>query len=84
MAGVGDMLDASIQYEIPLLMYVGLKLTPLGLKCKEKISSSKVYIGDAFSLNHIPFLNKAWDLVITNPPYVRYQTIEIMKAEALY
>ncbi|HHX68697.1 MAG TPA: hypothetical protein GX708_11670, partial [Gallicola sp.] len=64
-------------YGVPSANVCGIEIDPdVGLKCKEKISSGKVYIGDAFSLEPYSFFEqKAWDLVITNPPYVRYQTI---------
>lgn len=77
MAGIGDMLDASIQYGVPSANVCGIEIDPVaGMKCKEKISSGKVFIGDAFSLEPYSFFErKAWDLVITNPPYVRYQSI---------
>ena len=77
MAGIGDMLYASIQYGVPSANVYGIEIDPVvGLQCKKKISPGKVFIGDAFSLEpYFFFKRKAWDLVITNPPYVRYQTL---------
>ncbi|MGI6662655.1 MAG: Eco57I restriction-modification methylase domain-containing protein [Bacillota bacterium] len=77
MAGIGDMLKAVIEYGVPPANVFGIEIDPqVGLQCKDRISPGQVFIGDAFSLEpYSSFHNRAWDLVITNPPYVRYQTL---------
>ena len=85
MAGVGDMLEASIHLGVPANNICGIEIDPeAGLKCKERILPGKVFIGDAFSLEPYTFFeNKAWDLVITNPPYVRYQSMGNFESEGI-
>lgn len=77
MAGIGDMLAAVIQSGVLDKNTNGIEIDPdAGSRCKERISPRNIYIGDAFSQKpYISFNRKVWDLVITNPPYVRYQTM---------
>lgn len=77
MAGTGDMLEASSKMGVPTANLYGIEIDPrAGHICKERISPGKVFIGDAFSLEPYAFFtDRSWDLVITNPPYVRYQTM---------
>ena len=78
MAGNGDML-----YEIerkgctPQNLY-GIEIDPIaGSLCASRMPISIIKVADAFSVDSISALGRSsWDLVITNPPYVRYQTME--------
>lgn len=78
MAGNGDML-----YEIerkgctPQNLY-GIEIDPIaGSSCASRMPMSIIKVADAFSTDSISaFGRSSWDLVITNPPYVRYQTME--------
>jgi hypothetical protein len=77
MAGIGDMLSAAISVGIAPENVSGIEIDPeAGKRCKEQIAPGSVYIGDAFSLKPYHALERtSWDCVITNPPYVRYQSI---------
>ena len=82
MAGIGDMLTAAIQTGIPAEKISGIEIDPdAGNQCKKRIAPGNVYIGDAFSPEpYIALRRMTWDLVITNPPYVRYQSMSRLKA----
>lgn len=43
--------------------------------CKRAVPDARIFNEDAFKSNHVN-LACGWDLVITNPPYVRYQTLK--------
>lgn len=77
MAGVGDMLMAVIQSGVPAEKISGIEIDPdVGNLCMKRVAPGNVYIGDAFSPEpYLAFRRMAWDLVITNPPYVRYQSM---------
>jgi len=85
MAGVGDMLNAVIQSGVPAENISGIEIDPnVGSRCKKNIAPGKVYIGDAFSPEPYLFLKRmAWDLVITNPPYVRYQSMSRFESDGI-
>jgi hypothetical protein len=85
MAGVGDMLIAAIQSGVPAENTSGIEIDPeAGKRCKDRIASGNVYIGDAFSQEANAALGRtAWDLVITNPPYVRYQSMNSFEGEGI-
>jgi predicted RNA methylase len=77
MAGVGDMLATTIELGVQRKNISGIEIDPdAGSQCKKRIGSRNVHIGDAFSPDsYLDFGDMAWDLVITNPPYVRYQSM---------
>lgn len=85
MAGIGDMLTAAIQSGVPAENTNGIEIDPeAGSRCKERIAPGNVYIGDAFSpQSHTALGRTAWDLVITNPPYVRYQSMDNYESEGI-
>nr|AAQ72369.1 BseRI methylase fusion protein [Bacillus sp. R] len=80
MCGQGDMLTAvnSINSKANLS---GIDIDPIAMnKCIDRLGNQKksldLIIGSAFSWNTIKQLKlKSFDLVITNPPYVRYQSL---------
>ncbi|MEW5953174.1 MAG: N-6 DNA methylase [Bacillota bacterium] len=77
MAGVGDMLVAAMEAGVSAGNVSGIEIDPeAGNQCKDRIVPGSVVIGDAFSPEtHAALGRSAWDLVITNPPYVRYQSM---------
>jgi predicted RNA methylase len=85
MAGVGDMLTAAIQLGIPSKNICGIEIDPIaGNQCKKRIKPGIIYIGDAFSSEPYKTIGRvAWDLVITNPPYVRYQSLDRFESDDL-
>jgi len=90
MAGTGDLLDAVIERsdrnEIPLTQVDAIEIdVTTAERCEKRLSpwlgimpsiQQQVHIGSAFDPD---ILSKqpanGYDLVITNPPYVRYQTV---------
>jgi len=85
MAGVGDMLTAAIQSGVPAEKISGIEIDPdAGSLCKKRIAPGNVYIGDAFSPEpYLALRRMAWDLVITNPPYVRYQSMGRFESDGI-
>ena len=73
MAGIGDMLVAVRENtkNRPRLLGVEIDDT-VAKKCAERVPEAKVICGDVFSNDQI-ITAQGFDLVITNPPYVRYQ-----------
>lgn len=70
MAGVGDLLK-------PLLPVVDDALAveidaSVAARCASSIPTARVVTDDAFTCEEV-ITSNGWDLVITNPPYVRYQ-----------
>lgn len=78
MAGNGDMLAAAISAGVTAENVYGIEIDPeAGHKCEASFELGSVYVGDAFSAEpYISFGRTSWDLVITNPPYVRYQSMK--------
>ena len=75
MVGTGDMLSAlcSTTREIERLVGIEIDHTIIDI-CRTNNSKSEIILGDAFTAR-VPNSPKGWDLVITNPPYVRYQLL---------
>lgn len=74
MCGTGDMLHAALTTD-PSLKVWGIEIDPLvSAQTKIKVLKGNIITGSAFSLKVLKQLHvKHYDLVITNPPYVRYQ-----------
>ncbi|WP_047482246.1 Eco57I restriction-modification methylase domain-containing protein [Vibrio campbellii] len=76
MSGSGDLLAACAELGAAPLSMGALDIDPIALEsCRERLPEASCVLGSAFSptsLKKLPQLQ--WDLVITNPPYVRYQT----------
>lgn len=73
MAGVGDLLLSAIPKMQPNPQIVGAEIdAPVAEQCAKRIPSAKIIKCDSFNSKEI-ILPSGWDLVITNPPYVRYQ-----------
>ncbi len=80
MAGSGDMLVAVRQVGSTGSVLTAVEIDPIAASaCSTRLRSkgqpeSTIRIGDAFSIaTWADLKSRAWDLVITNPPYVRYQ-----------
>lgn len=75
MAGSGDMLFALEKKGFGRKRKVGIEIDAELRKVWESYESDIEFIqGDAFSTK-VPNAPVGWDLVITNPPYVRYQLL---------
>ncbi len=80
MAGSGDMLIAAKSLGSPQTELTAIEIDPeVAATCCERLASPahfspSVRVGNAFDQSTwLGFEDKTWDLVITNPPYVRYQ-----------
>ena len=73
MAGIGDMLvsvSEHISYNPHML---GIEIDELVARdCADRVPEAKIICSDAFKSSEL-IIPEGWDLVITNPPYVRYQ-----------
>lgn len=75
MVGTGDMLEAVKNSEIRASRLWGIDIDPTVLPtCKKKVKEAKLVNSSAFDYYPAQF-RSGWDLVITNPPYVRYQLL---------
>ena len=75
MVGSGDMLRAILDCKSGLHELYGIDIDSKAIEnCKKENLEATVIMGDAFNCSEI-FKKKGWDLVITNPPYVRYQLL---------
>lgn len=73
MAGVGDLLSAAGRRAAPGADFLGVEIDePVARECARKLPGCRVEHADAFSCGSL-LTENGWDLVITNPPYVRYQ-----------
>jgi len=80
MAGSGDMLTAAKSLGSPQSELTAIEIDPeVAATCSERLASvapnsPSVRVGNAFDRSTwLGIEDKTWDLVITNPPYVRYQ-----------
>jgi predicted RNA methylase len=81
MVGGGDMLAGAVASGARPQVLAGVEIDARCVAAARArlrgpvLASSRVVHGDAFSLSTLQGLpSLAWDLVITNPPYVRYQS----------
>lgn len=75
MVGAGDMLTASRQKYKSAKLFRGIDIDLTAIEvAKKEVDFAELYAEDAFSSKEV-YLNGGWDLVITNPPYVRYQIL---------
>jgi hypothetical protein len=77
MAGTGDMLEATLRFGVQTSNVYGVEIDEdAAIVCKERLPNGRILVGDSFSLSpYERFGMDSWDVVITNPPYVRYQTM---------
>lgn len=85
MSGNGDLLQSCIDVGSNSSLLYAVDIDPLAVsKCKERIPQVTCVTGDAFhpsTLKKLPI--RQWDLVITNPPYVRYQNQSSISEDGL-
>lgn len=80
MVGLGDMLEAVRNSGSQSCQLTGIEIDPEAAKaCRDRLTAFdselvEVLVADAFNPSTwTTYRDVAWDLVITNPPYVRYQ-----------
>ena len=75
MVGTGDMLAGCLAQGADPTMLAGIEIDGLAAKeCAQRLDAT-VLVRDAFDPGTLDMLpTRSWDLVITNPPYVRYQS----------
>ena len=78
MAGTGDMLVAAVKHGVAASNVYGIEIDKAAAAvCSSNLQAGQILCGDAFSSTPMErFGMDSWDLVITNPPYVRYQTMK--------
>lgn len=75
MVGAGDMLNASKRKYKSVKLLRGVDIDSKAIEvANASVDFAELYVEDAFSSKGV-YLNGGWDLVITNPPYVRYQIL---------
>lgn len=76
MAGSGDLLVACAELGVSQRNLYGVELDPKAFgSLKKRVRSKNILNGNAFCPKiYAHFKKKNWDLVIANPPYVRYQS----------
>lgn len=73
MAGKGDLLNAVISKAMQNARILGVEIDePVAAVCQKRLSQATIICEDAFQSKDV-ITETGWDLVITNPPYVRYQ-----------
>ena len=76
MVGQGELLQAAYAKYPRADVILGIDIdTDVIGKCKNVIPEARILIKDAFKSEEIDIAD-GWDLVITNPPYIRYQTLK--------
>lgn len=85
MAGSGDLLASCLDIGAKPEVLAGIEIDELAYKvCQNRLPVANCLLGNAFSPETISNLPKySWDLVIANPPYVRYQSFSD-KADATH
>lgn len=76
MAGSGDLLASCLEIGAAPASIAGIEIDCAALDaCSNRLPQATCILGNAFTPDTISRLPKAeWDLVIGNPPYVRYQS----------
>ncbi len=73
MVGIGDMLVSVRDHASQTPLMLGIEIDELVAKeCATRLSDATIVAEDAFRATQL-ITPDGWDLVITNPPYVRYQ-----------
>ena len=77
MAGSGDMLQGALELHSSRVFAAGIEIDlALSRLCQSRLEKQATIVGgDAFQPDTWNQLPGSWDLVITNPPYVRYQDV---------
>ena len=73
MVGKGDLLNAVVAKATKNVQMLGVEIDkPVAVACQKRLPQAKIICEDAFQSKAV-ITEKGWDLVSTNPPYVRYQ-----------
>ena len=73
MAGKGDLLNAVAPKATKNAAVLGVEIDePVAAACQKRLPQANIICEDTFQSEAI-VTEQGWDLVITNPPYVRYQ-----------
>jgi hypothetical protein len=85
MVGSGDLLASCLEIGAKPELMAGIEIDPLAWDaCQSRLPLARCLLGNAFDKDVISRLPvQAWDLVIANPPYVRYQSFS-EKADSAY
>ena len=76
MAGLGDMLQAALRAGADPDKVLGVEIDPKSAsQAQSSLPNSRIKTADAFRPSTWRDLGGPWDLVVTNPPYVRYQSL---------
>lgn len=76
MVGQGDLLRAACSKFPQADIVFGIDIDEdIRQQCSTNIPEAEILIKDAFKSKEIDIID-GWDLVITNPPYIRYQTLK--------
>lgn len=76
MAGQGDLLQSACAKYPKADVILGIDIDADVIeKCNSIIPEARIFIEDAFKSEEVDIAD-GWDLVITNPPYIRYQTLK--------
>lgn len=85
MAGSGDLLASCLEIGAIPEILAGIEIDEVAYSaCVSRLPKAHTLLGSAFDPDTLSRLQvKAWDLVIANPPYVRYQSFS-EKSEATH
>lgn len=85
MAGSGDLLASCLEIDAKPELLAGIEIDAAAHEaCTTRLPETHCVLGNAFDPDTIARLPaKSWDLVIANPPYVRYQSFS-EKADTTY
>lgn len=73
MVGKGDLLSSVVAKATKNVQMLGVEIDePVAIACQKRLPQANIICEDAFQSKAV-ITEKGWDLVITNPPYVRYQ-----------
>lgn len=73
MVGNGDLLSAVVAKATKNVQMLGVEIDePVAVACQKRLPQANIICEDVFQSKAV-ITEKGWDLVITNPPYVRYQ-----------
>lgn len=76
MVGQGDLLQSAYKKYPNAELIIGIDIDEdVRDRCNNVIPEAEILIRDAFKSKEID-IKDGWDLVITNPPYIRYQTLK--------
>lgn len=73
MVGIGDMLMVVDEHSSSYINMLGIEIDPIvSRECTRRVPNAHIKNENAFKSKDL-IIEDGWDLVITNPPYVRYQ-----------